>query len=447
MRLLVLAAWLTLVASIATAQVDTAWVRRFNGACDSTDLPAALTLGVAGGVFVTGYSFDDDTVEDFATLRYETDGSVGWFRRYDGQGDTSSRAVAVAVDEAGLCYVTGKTWLTGSKYDWMTVQHDTDGTVQWATYHTGTLAENDEARAVAAYAGGGCVVTGAAFGPTNNWDYTTIRYGADAETLWTAHYNGDANGADEAEALGIDTAGNIYVAGSSRNAATNVDIVTVKYGSSGETLWARRWTGDGGNAEDKATCLVVDASQNVYVGGYTEGYGTGRDYIVIKYSGHGDTLWTRRYNGTADDNDEVVGIGTDDRGRVYVCGYSTGTGTFADYLTICYSPLGESLWAHRWDYSGYGNWATALAVDGDGNSYITGIFQAEASSHPEVRYMETASLLSITPGTYTAYLIKKDGMPLHVRSPDGKHLSRDGADLVAAAILGQLADVLPKKPS
>jgi uncharacterized delta-60 repeat protein len=373
MKAQLLVVCLALAITAALAQVDTAWVRRFNGNLDSTDMAAALALGTEGGVYVTGFSFDGDTIEDFATLRYEADGSVGWFRRYDGRGDTSSRAVALAVDEAGICYVTGRTWIAGSKYDWMTVQHDTDGAVRWTTYHSGTLAENDEARAVAIAPGGGCIVTGAAFGPAMNWDFTTIRYGTEGETLWTSYYNGSADGADEAEAVALDTAGDIYVTGSSRSAGTNLDIVTIKYDQTGETLWARRYAGAGGiSDEDKASCITIDPMQNVYVGGYTEGYGTGRDFIVIKYSGHGDTLWTRRFNGSADDDDEVVGIGTDDRGRVYVCGYSTGTGTFADYFTICYSPLGESLWAHRWDYGGYGNWATALAVDGDGNSYVTG---------------------------------------------------------------------------
>jgi hypothetical protein len=219
---------------------------------------------------------------------------------------------------------------------------------------------------------GGCVVAGAAFGPELNWDFATARYGENGETLWVAYYNGTGNEGDEAEAVALDTAGNIYVTGSSPGTGTNQDIVTVKYNQAGETLWVRRYTGTGGNHEDKATCIALDPSQGVYVGGYTEGYGTARDFIIIRYSSSGETLWTRRFNGSADDDDEVVGVETDARGRVYVAGYSGGTGTFADYVTLGLSPLGESLWTHRWDLGGYGNWPTALAVDEDGNSYVTG---------------------------------------------------------------------------
>ncbi len=362
---------LPVLVSVLAAQVDTAWTRRFNGSLDSTDKATAV-VSALGGVYVTGHSVDDDSIEDFITIRYLADGTTDWYRRYDGSGDMASVALALAVDSAGNCYVTGTSWFAGGRDDWMTVKHDGSGGVLWATYHDGTLHQNDEPRAIAATDDGGCVVTGAAFGPTGNWDYTTIRYGADAETLWVAHCNGTADVGDEAEALALDTAGNVYVTGSSPGTGTNQDIVTVKYDPAGETLWVRRYSGTGGNHEDKASCLAVDPSQNVYVGGYTEGYGTARDFIVIKYSRHGDTLWTRRLNGTADDNDELVGVGTDALGRVYACGYSGGAGTFQDYLVVCYGPLGDSLWAYRWDYSGYGNWPVALAVDADGNSYVTG---------------------------------------------------------------------------
>jgi len=177
-----------LAATAALAQVDTAWVRRFNGAGDSTDWPAGLAVTSEGGVYVTGYSFADDTVDDFMTLYYDTHGTVAWARRYDGRGDTSSRAVALAVDGENNCYVTGKTWLAGGRYDWMTAKHDTEGIVEWTTYHSGTLAENDEPRAAVAYPGGGVVVTGASFGPAGNWDFTTIRYSAAGDTLWAAYH-------------------------------------------------------------------------------------------------------------------------------------------------------------------------------------------------------------------------------------------------------------------
>ncbi len=364
--------WVPLLSAVALADgVDTAWTRRFNGAGDSTDWPAALATR-AGWLYVTGHSFDEDSIEDFATLCYNADGTSRWFRRYDGRGDTSAQARALTVDAAGNCYVTGRVWLDGSRYDWMTAQHDTDGVVRWTTYHDGSLHHDDEPRAIAVCPNGDVVVTGAAFGPALNWDITTIRYSAQGDTLWTAHYDGPASQVDEAVALALDTAGNIYVAGTSYGGSTSQDIVLIKYSPAGETLWTSRWTGTGGFTEDKPTCLLVDQSQNIYVGGYSERPSTGRDFAVIKFSSYGDTLWSRRLDGSAGEDDEVVGIGVDGRGRIYAAGHAWYTGSFADYLVACYSPLGDSLWAFRWDYSGYGNWPTAFAVDEDGNSYVTG---------------------------------------------------------------------------
>jgi uncharacterized delta-60 repeat protein len=355
------------------AQVDTAWVRRYDGLCDSTDLARAIVIGPEGEVYVTGQSFDEDTLEDFVTVRYEPDGQVRWVHHCDGSYDSTSRAKALAVDSAGCCYATGVTLFPATRFDWMTVKHTTTGGTDWIAYFDGTQGDIDEPRAIAVVPGGGCVVAGVAFGPSGNWDYTTIRYGPDGETLWVRQLSGSAGLGDYAEALVLDSSGNVYVTGSSPGTGTNWDILTVKYSPAGEVLWTRRYTGTGGNTEDKATCIAVDHSQDVYVGGYTDGWGTSRDFVLVRYSAdNGETLWTRRYNGPNDDYDEVVGVGVSAAGRVYVAGYSYGIGTFADYFVLCYSPAGDSLWALRWDYMGNDNYPTAMAVDGDGNSYVTG---------------------------------------------------------------------------
>ena len=54
--------------------------------------------------------------------------------------------------------------------------------------------------------------------------------------------------------------------------------------------WVARYFGPG-DYDDVANAIVVDDSGNVYVTGSSWAGPTGRDYTTIKYSTSGDTVW------------------------------------------------------------------------------------------------------------------------------------------------------------
>ncbi len=64
---------------------------------------------------------------------------------------------------------------------------------------------------------------------------------------------------------------------------TGDDYVTVKYDSSGNELWVKRYN-EPGNFQDRGRSIAVDDSHNVYVTGWSYGSGTNYDYATIKYS-------------------------------------------------------------------------------------------------------------------------------------------------------------------
>ncbi|MDP1677920.1 MAG: SBBP repeat-containing protein, partial [Bacteroidota bacterium] len=167
--------------------------------------------------------------------------------------------------------------------------------------------------------------------------------GSGLDTAWVRHYGSGLKlaGPSVATATAVDAFGNVYVTGNSYGSGTGYDYATIKYNSNGDTLWVRRYNGPG-NSDDYAHSLAVDAFGNVYVTGRSDGSGTDYDYATIKYNSNGDMLWVRRYNGPGNGSDWVRSLAVEGSGNVYVTGQSPGACS-----TIKYNSNGDTLWVRR----------------------------------------------------------------------------------------------------
>jgi len=107
---------------------------------------------------------------------------------------------------------------------------------------------------------------------------------------WVVRYDGPPSGDNQAYALAVDGAGNVYVTGYSLGLGLGgADYETVKYDASGVKQWLARYNGPG-NGHDEPSALAVDGSGNIYVTGTSNGGVTaGDDYLTVKYNASGDT--------------------------------------------------------------------------------------------------------------------------------------------------------------
>src|SRR6266511_3689578 len=273
-------------------------------------------------------------------FRFSPSGNVQeeWAKGYNGPGNFSDQAFAIAIDGSGNVYVTGASFGSGTDLDYTTIKYNAaDGTEEWVARYNGPGNYVDIARAIAIDGSGNVYVTGESVGTGNDFDYATIKYNpADGTEEWVARYNGPGNFYAGAADLAIDGSGNVYVTGQSFASGTTLDYATIKYNASGTEEWVARYNGPE-NLVDQPFAIAVDGPGNVYVTGGSMGSGTDFDYATIKYNAaDGAEDWVTRYNGPGNGADAARAIAIDGSGNVYVTGESFA-GAETDYATIKYS--------------------------------------------------------------------------------------------------------------
>jgi hypothetical protein len=344
---------------------------------------------------------------------------VRWAKRVTGTNDDVGNGIAV--DTAGNTYVAGyfrstnaafgATILTnGGGADVFLAKYDFTGNVLWAKKAGGT--SNDFGNALAIDSTGNTYVTGFFLSTNINFsglpatnhgsaDVFVAKYDPSGLPLWARAAGG--SGYDAGNGIAVDAAGNSYVTGFfySSNAVFGAITLTnsgqnnvflAKYDSAGNVLWARQ---AGGASFDMGFAVAADSTGNSFItggffstqasfGGAVTLTNSGEnDVFVAKYDPSGTALWARQVKGPSDDFG--YGIAVDGAGNSYVTGiFFSSVATFAAGVTLTnggyndiflskYDPAGNVIWARKAGGSS-DDYSYAIALDATTNIYLTGNF-------------------------------------------------------------------------
>ena len=342
---------LCIVAPAAAQTVDTLWARYY----DETEMDVAKRIGIdaAGNIYACG-------APSWTVIKYYPNGDIAWFRQQGGE------VFDMVVNDAGEVFMTGDGYTT--------IKMNTDGDVDWSFTFGG-----GRGNAISLDASGNVYTTGYAYiDGTTGTDYLTIKHYPNGDTAWARTYSHDSYGHDYANDVAVDPSGNVYVTGQSDAGAYLWDFVTVAYDSDGNELWSSIYHGV---RDDIGLSIDVDASGYACATGHTKIHVQPfmEDYLTIRYSPSGDTLWTRRYNGLINYQDKPCKVIIDQTGDIYVTGTSYGTNE-RDYVTLKYNPDGDRLWRKIYYSPGPdgSDWAIGMCLDQSGNVFVTGRSSYEA---------------------------------------------------------------------
>jgi hypothetical protein len=241
----------------------------------------------------------------------------------------------------------------------------------WLVSAKGAAVPSDDTANDVVMANGGVTwVAGSLRQTAGNQDISLTRI-VNGVKKWTRTYDSPYHKDDTAVRVATGPGGVVYIAGTSFRSAGNSDILLVKWSSAGKVLWAKRYEGPAHGA-DFAEALTVDKAGNVTVCGAVI-VGTGRSWGVRNYSPSGRMRWTWRYDvgdgNTAQPRDAVVA----GDGSVYVTGQVSKGSAPSTALTARLSVSGRKMWAKTYSGAdGLGAATVALALCPTGGVYASG---------------------------------------------------------------------------
>ena len=185
----------------------------------------------------------------------------------------------------------------------------------------------------------------------------------------------EANGGTPADDLTyqkstLDNSDNLIIVGNTYTTGQEENVWIVKYDPEGTLLWQYEYN-YASNGRDYATNVVTGTNGDIFVtGSIFNAVSNTFDFLTLKLAANGTLLWTATHDANNFD-DVAADIALDNNGNIYVTGGSQVSTTDWNYTTIKYNSSGTLLWSQQYDYANLRDVAVNIEVEGN-NVIVTG---------------------------------------------------------------------------
>ena len=324
-----------LLTSICPTIAQTVFARTYGG--NSTDYGFSVQQTNDSGYIIGGCTFPSGSSwPDFYLIKTNSMGDTLWTRAYGGTGDDEGYSVQQTTDSGYI--ISGITYSYGSGgSDVYLIKTNSLGDTLWTRTYGGT--DEDGGRSVKQTDDGGYIIGGFTFSyGSGGSDVYLIKTNSLGDTLWTRTYGGTSF--DEGHSIEQTNDGGYIIAGD-----RFVDVYLIKTNSLGDTLWTRTY---GGVSTEHGYSVRETNDSGYIIVGWTASFAQGwSDVYLIKTNSMGDTLWTRTYGGAA--NEAGYSVQQTKDGGYIIGGWTSSFGVGnRDVYIIKTNSMGDTLWTRTY---------------------------------------------------------------------------------------------------
>jgi beta-propeller repeat-containing protein len=342
------------------------------------DTGNAVTADSSGNIYIAGSTQSFGAGKTSAlVLKYDANGNLTWARTWGENKSRSDYGEGVGVDSSGNIYTAGVSEGSANLSAVFLLKFNPAGSLVWQkTFSINNITNIAD---MVVDSSGAAYLTGETGGSNATSEKLVLLKVDTLGTISWLHSLRD-NATSSGEGLALDSSGSVYVTGFRQSLGAKRSAILFKFDKVGSLLWQRAWNGTAG---EEGVKLTVDSSGYIDLTGNTSSYGAGGvDIMLLKFNSTGTAIWQGTWGGSG--RDEAGGIGVDEAGNIFVSGLTTNQTSLCDLsnaylLKINASDLPSSI-VMGYGFRGYAYCSTkfvvgqtlGLAIDGSGNAITTG---------------------------------------------------------------------------
>src|SRR3569832_56873 len=154
--------FLCLALGVSAQSLTPAWVARYQGIGDNSDVHNKIISDGSGGFIAVGYTVRSGNYKDMLVVKLNSSLDTVWTLTKNGKNGGDDVAIAATVDGSGNIYVTGYIDAGNTGDDAELIKYDANGNTVWDTsyYSTTNAFLDDHPVAISMLPSGNIVIAG-----------------------------------------------------------------------------------------------------------------------------------------------------------------------------------------------------------------------------------------------------------------------------------------------